>query len=118
MKKFRSLGILAIFAFIVTACAAGRSLEALQSEWVGRSFDDLVFAWGPPTLTTPLEDGRKVSRFSAQPQVFSVNGIAGTAFCEIDIFVGANNAIVRMALNGSGVNDLGCTRYLDELEDR
>ncbi len=98
------------------------SVEQLQEEgWSGRSFNDLIVAWGTPFNTTDLSDGKKVARFNLahcerSRCLYSASEIIdGLAYyCNIDVFVGPDNTVTRMDYIAEG-GEGSCLRLISEL---
>lgn len=105
---------LAVSAFtvlmIVVGCATRTSdLDAAKSSWQGAKYDEVVLAWGAPTRSTRLSDGRDahtwvsettVSRPSVYPSIGVFGGSGGSG-------VGAG---VTMGAGGTGL--VRCERTL------
>ena len=46
-----------------------QQLNAILDTWKGRSGDELISTWGPPTLITPLQNGGRVLTYSTSSTV-------------------------------------------------
>ena len=120
MKKIlATLSIITLFY----GCA---SVEPLQEEgWTGKTFNDLISAWGTPFSTSVLSGGKRKVRFNLahcerSRCLYSASEIIDGLryYCNIDVFADSDNTIARMDFDGSGLGDGGCIRLIGELEDR
>lgn len=61
MNRIARYAALFAGAVAVSACVTN---AGLVESWQGRTLDDLIFAWGPPSSDTRLADGRRVIAYT------------------------------------------------------
>lgn len=87
-------------AVLLTGCSTNWDEKA--NAWNGRHIDDLVYAWGPPSSSQQLADGRRVVVFS--PSYL----YEGTAFyCDVTF---RTNTAGIIASNSIAGNRGGCNK--------
>jgi hypothetical protein len=98
-------------ALILTAaCATTSDIEAAKTSWQNARYDEVVLAWGAPTRSTRLSDGRDAHTWVSESTV-SRPGI----FPSIGVFGGSGGSGVGagVTLGGGGGADLvRCERTL------
>ena len=61
MKRLIRISAPLLSAVGLAACVTN---AGLVESWQGKTLDDLIFAWGPPTSDTKLADGRRVIAYT------------------------------------------------------
>lgn len=95
---------------IVIGCATRLGeIDAAKSSWQNASYDQVVLAWGAPTRSTRLSDGRDAHTWVSESTV-SRTGV----FPSIGIFGGSGGSGVGagVTLGGGGADVVRCERTL------
>jgi hypothetical protein len=97
-------------ALLLTACATTNELEAAKTSWQGAKYDEVVMAWGAPTRSTQLSDGRDAHTWVSESTV-SRPGI----YPSIGIFGGSGGSGVGAGVSvggWGGADRVRCERTL------
>ncbi len=90
--------LLALLVFL-SGCA---NWDRTAGSWTGRTIDDLIYAWGPPSNAADLPDGRRTVTFSHS------RDITGTSYyCNATFRSDHDGVIVSHSIDG---NIGGCNR--------
>jgi hypothetical protein len=92
--------VMAMCVCLLLGCAN----HAVYQSWVGRSLNDLQFAWGPPNRSTQLSDGRSMVAYQHTQFVAGIDG-----FCTITFAADRAGTIVDASATG---NNAGCNAML------
>ena len=98
------------------------SVEPLQEEgWTGKTFNDLISAWGTPFSTSVLSGGKRKVRFNLahcerSRCLYSASEIIDglSYYCNIDVFVEPDNTVTRLDYIAEG-GEGSCLRLISEL---
>jgi hypothetical protein len=62
----RVLALAAIAASLLAACETTEGYRQQMVGWQGRSSDDLLLQWGPPTSKSAMSDGRELWQYQKE----------------------------------------------------
>jgi hypothetical protein len=122
MAVFRLIAMLLASASL-TACAATPQevRQELGQQYIGKSADDLVLAFGPPASTFKMNSGEIAYAWQLSAvtdmHIYERSGTAETSFCKVNVVANAQGIVTRLSTEDSarGVLGLGgsvCSRRL------
>lgn len=92
--------------FFIVLLAGCTNWPSVADSWSGHHINDLIFAWGPPTSSAALPDGRQIMIWDHEH-----TRLTGSRQCSVKVRTD-NGGVVRFSEVNGGFS--GCNRLFDD----